>query len=113
MVEMSSECFTVYAARGMSMVILHNGGGVGIGKVSNSDFGIVLDGSKRGDEILKLAFPWDVICGVDRCAWSRNENSIETVSEHIKKLAKPDHITLPFVPEEALIKRVVKEKLNL
>ncbi|MBC8415182.1 MAG: urocanate hydratase [Candidatus Cloacimonetes bacterium] len=112
MAEMSTECYAGNAARGMSMVTLHNGGGVGIGKVSNSGFGMVLDGSKRVDKILKLAFPWDVMCGVARRAWARNPNSIETAIEFNKKFSETDHITLPFVPEEDLIKRVVKERLK-
>ena len=112
MAEMSTECYAGNAARGMSMVTLHNGGGVGIGKVSNSGFGMVLDGSERVDEILKLAFPWDVMCGVARRAWARNPNSIETAIEFNQKFAKTDHITLPFVPDDDLIKKVVEEKMK-
>jgi len=112
MAEMSTECYAGNAARGMSMVTLHNGGGVGIGKVSNSGFGMVLDGSKRVDEILKLAFPWDVMCGVARRAWARNPNSIETAIEFNQKFSETDHITLPFVAEDKLIKKVVEEKVE-
>jgi urocanate hydratase len=112
MAEMSTECYAGNAARGMSMVTLHNGGGVGIGKVSNSGFGMVLDGSERVNKILKLAFPWDVMCGVARRAWARNKNSIETAIEFNQKFAETDHITLPFVPEDKLIKRVVEEKVK-
>ncbi|NQV18228.1 MAG: urocanate hydratase [Armatimonadetes bacterium] len=112
MAEMSTECYAGNAARGMSMVTLHNGGGVGIGKVSNSGFGMVLDGSERVDFILERAFPWDVMCGVARRAWARNPNSIETAIEFNQKFSETDHITLPFVPEEELIKRVVKEGLE-
>ena len=112
MAEMSTECYAGNAARGMSMVTLHNGGGVGIGKVSNSGFGMVLDGSERVDEILKLAFPWDVMCGVARRAWARNPNSIETAIEFNQKFSETDHITLPFVADEDLIEKLVEEKLN-
>ena len=112
MAEMSTECYAGNAARGMSMVTLHNGGGVGIGKVSNSGFGMVLDGSERVDKILKLAFPWDVMCGVARRAWARNPNSIETAIEFNQKFSETDHITLPFVPEEKLIIKIVEERLE-
>jgi len=112
MAEMSTECYAGNAARGMSMVTLHNGGGVGIGKVSNSGFGMVLDGSTRVDEILKLAFPWDVMCGVARRAWARNPNSIEIAIEFNKKFSETDHITLPFVPEDKLIEKIVVEKVK-
>jgi urocanate hydratase len=112
MAEMSTECYAGNAARGMSMVTLHNGGGVGIGKVSNSGFGMVLDGSERVDFILEQAFPWDVMCGVARRAWARNENSIETVIEHNKTFKNTDHITLPFVPKTNLIEELVAEKIK-
>jgi len=112
MAEMSTECYAGNAARGMSMVTLHNGGGVGIGKVSNSGFGMVLDGSERVDFILKRAFPWDVICGVARRAWARNENSIQTAIEFNRKFKETDHITLPFVAEDDLIARLVEEKIE-
>ncbi|MDA3813747.1 MAG: urocanate hydratase [Candidatus Cloacimonetes bacterium] len=112
MAEMSTECYAGNAARGMSMVTLHNGGGVGIGKVSNSGFGMVLDGSERVSDILERAFPWDVMCGVARRAWARNENSIETVIEHNNKFKKTDHITLPFIPKKDLIEKIVAEKLK-
>ena len=112
MAEMSTECYAGNAARGMSMVTLHNGGGVGIGKVSNSGFGMVLDGSKRVDYILERAVTWDVMCGVARRAWARNNNSIETAIEHNEKYEKTDHITLPFIPIEGLIEKIVNEKLK-
>ena len=112
MAEMSTECYAGNAARGMSMVTLHNGGGVGIGKVSNSGFGMVLDGSERVDFILERAFPWDVMCGVARRAWSRNKNSIETAIEFNENFDKTDHITLPFIPKKGLIEKIVAEKLK-
>lgn len=112
MAEMSTECYAGNAARGMSMVTLHNGGGVGIGKVSNSGFGMVLDGSGRVDFILERAFPWDVMCGVARRAWARNENSIETAIGYNAKFKKTDHITLPFIPKKGLIEKILSEKLK-
>ena len=53
MADMAIQCFAGNAARGMSMVALHNGGGVGIGKAINGGFGLVLDGSERVDSIIK------------------------------------------------------------
>ena len=112
MAEMSTECYAGNAARGMSMVTLHNGGGVGIGKVSNSGFGMVLDGSERVDFILERAFPWDVMCGVARRAWARNPNSIETAVEFNRKFKETDHITLPFVPKDDFVQKLVEEKVK-
>ena len=50
--DMATHCFAGNAARGMSLVALPNGGGVGIGKAINGGFGLVLDGSERVDEII-------------------------------------------------------------
>jgi urocanate hydratase len=47
--DMATHCFAGNAARGMTMVALHNGGGTGIGKAINGGFGLVLDGSERVD----------------------------------------------------------------
>jgi urocanate hydratase len=105
---MATHCFAGNAARGMTMIALHNGGGVGIGKSINGGFGMVLDGSARVDEILYSAMPWDVMGGVARRAWARNENSITTVMEYNKNNVGTDHITLPYVANDELVKNLVK-----
>jgi len=112
MADMAVHCFAGNAARGMSLVALHNGGGVGIGKAINGGFGMVLDGSQRVDEILKRAFPWDVMGGVARRAWARNENSIDTVIAYNQSRPDTDHITLPFIPHEGLLDKVVADRLE-
>lgn len=112
MADMAVQCFAGNAARGMSLVALHNGGGVGIGKAINGGFGLVLDGSERIDEIIKSAMMWDVMGGVARRSWARNENSIETSLEYNKKSAGKAHITLPYIPREELVRQVVAEGLN-
>ncbi len=111
MADMATQCFAGNAARGMSLIALHNGGGVGIGKSINGGFGMVLDGSSRVDDILKTAMPWDVMVGVARRAWATNENSIETVLDYNKQFRGEDHLTLPFVPDQDLVERVLKENL--
>lgn len=110
MAEMATHCFAGNAARGMTMIALHNGGGVGIGKSINGGFGMVLDGSLRVDEILRTAMPWDVMGGVARRAWARNANSIDTVIEYNKNNVGTDHITLPYVACNDLIKKLVGGK---
>lgn len=109
MADMAIQCFAGNAARGMSLVALHNGGGVGIGKAINGGFGLVLDGSERVDSIIKKAIPWDVMGGVARRAWARNEHSIETSIKYNELRQGADHITLPFIPDENLIKDLVAE----
>lgn len=112
MADMATQCFAGNAARGMTMIALHNGGGVGIGKSINGGFGMVLDGSHRVDEILKQAMPWDVMGGVARRAWARNPHSIETVIEYNNNNKGTDHITLPYITNEDFIKKLVEEKVK-
>lgn len=111
MADMATSLYAGNAARGMSLVILHNGGGVGIGKAINGGFGMVLDGSDRVDTILETAFPWDVMGGVARRAWARNEHSIETCIEYNRDHPETDHITLPYRADESLIQETVTDKL--
>lgn len=112
MADMAVQCFAGNAARGMSLVALHNGGGVGIGKSINGGFGMVLDGSERVDAILRSAMIWDVMGGVARRAWARNKNAI-TTSELFNEVNEPDyHITLPFIPDQELIHKTVCTSLN-
>lgn len=107
MADMATNIFAGNCARGMSLVALHNGGGVGIGKSINGGFGMVLDGSARVDAILDIAFPWDVMGGVGRRAWARNEHSIETCIEYNAINKNNDHITLPYIVKDELIKKVM------
>ena len=109
MADMATQCFAGNAARGMSLVTLHNGGGVGIGKAINGGFGLVLDGSERIDEIIKSAIPWDVMIGVARRSWARNEPSIETCIEYNKEYKLSDHITLPYIANQDMVKNLVEE----
>lgn len=106
--DMAIHCFAGNAARGMSLVALHNGGGVGISKSINGGFGMVLDGSERVDEILMNSIPWDVMVGVARRSWARCEHSIETSVEYNKTTEGKDHITVPFVANDELIENTFK-----
>lgn len=110
--DMAVHCFAGNAARGMSLVALHNGGGVGISKAINGGFGLVLDGSKRVDEIIKTSIPWDTMVGVSRRSWARNEHSIETTIEYNKKFEGEDHITIPFLAKDELIEETLKNYKN-
>lgn len=113
MAEMAVQCFAGNAARGMSLCALHNGGGVGIGKAITGGFGMVLDGSERADEILKSAMMWDVMGGVARRNWARNENALKTaVNYNEKNSGGKAHITIPYIAEEQLVRKVVDEFLD-
>lgn len=108
MADMATQCFAGNAARGMSLVALHNGGGVGVGKAINGGFGLVLDGSERVDAVIKSAIMWDVMGGVARRSWARNNNSIETCINYNNN-AKAGHITIPYIPREDLISSIVSK----
>lgn len=103
MADMAVQCFAGNAARGMSLVALHNGGGVGIGKAVNGGFGMVLDGSERVDEILRSAMLWDVMGGVARRAWARNPHAIETVQGFNRSYAEDYNITEPYESDREML----------
>lgn len=111
MADMAVQCFAGNAARGMSLVALHNGGGVGVGKAINGGFGLVLDGSQRVDQVIKSALLWDVVGGVARRAWARNENSLSTAAEFNSEYAGHGHITLPYLADDELVDRLVDQAL--
>ena len=107
MADMAVQCYVGNAARGMSLVALHNGGGVGIGKSINGGFGLVLDGSERVDEVVKSGLLWDVMGGVARRNWARNDHSMETAIEYNKKYAGESQITIPYLADEKLVTEAV------
>ncbi|MEW6548342.1 MAG: urocanate hydratase [Spirochaetota bacterium] len=107
MAEMATQCFAGDAARGMSLVALHNGGGVGIGKAINGGFGLVLDGSERVDRIIRMAMPWDVMGGVARRAWARNPHALETCEDYNRNHGDLGAITLPHPVDSSLLDRLL------
>lgn len=109
--DMATQCFAGNCARGMSLVALHNGGGVGIGKSINGGFGLVLDGSEMVDEIIDLSLTWDVMSGVARRNWARNDHAIE-VSKEFNEDNEFGHITLPYFVKDELIDNAV-DSLNI
>ncbi|MCR4629857.1 MAG: urocanate hydratase [Clostridium sp.] len=103
--DMATQCFAGNCARGMSLVALHNGGGVGIGKSINGGFGLVLDGSELTDQIIRESVPWDTMVGVSRRNWARNEHAVETVASYNKQFKDSDHITVPFIADDDLVEK--------
>jgi urocanate hydratase len=105
--DMSHHCWAGNSARGMTMAVLSNGGGVGTGKAVNGGFGLVLDGSERVERILDTALEWDVMGGVARRAWARNDNALETVESWNHANAARGHVTVPRVAADALLDRLI------
>lgn len=108
MAEMSIHTFAGNAVRGMTLAVLSNGGGVGVGKCFNGGFGLVLDGSERVDNIIKHALEWDVMSGIARRSWARNPNAIETAQDWNEKNKGRGHLTMPYVAKDEIIDNVVK-----
>ncbi|MBU1093727.1 MAG: urocanate hydratase [Firmicutes bacterium] len=108
MADMATQVALGNASRGMSLVALHNGGGVGIGKVINGGYGMVLDGSTRTDEILQSAMLYDVMAGVSRRSWARNEHAIE-VAKQYNDMDNNSMITIPSVADDQMIKDAIKK----
>ncbi len=107
--DMSHQCWAGNAARGMTMAVLSNGGGVGTGKAINGGFGLVLDGSTRVERILDTALEWDAMGGVARRAWARNDNAIETVDTWNRANAARGHVTVPRLADDILVERLVDD----
>ncbi|MCI6279621.1 MAG: urocanate hydratase [Bacteroidales bacterium] len=108
MADMAVQCFAGNCARGFSLVTLHNGGGVGIGKAINGGFGMVLDGSEKADRILKSAMLWDVMGGVARRSWARNSNALDTANAFNESHSEGYHITIPYLVDDDLIDGLAK-----
>jgi urocanate hydratase len=118
MADMAFHCWAGNAARGMTLVVASNGGGVGIGRSINTGFGLVLDGSSRVDGIVRSAVEWDVMGGVARRAWARNEAAMETAADWNEReaarreAARPatvgGHITLPYLVDDELVERLIE-----
>ncbi len=107
MAEMATHCFAGNIARGMSLVVLSNGGGVGIGRSINGGNGIVLDGSEYMDQVVRSALSWDVMGGVGRRNWARNPNAVATVQAWNTKHTSEGHITVPTEVDEAMLEALV------
>jgi urocanate hydratase len=112
MADMATHCFAGNAARGMSLVVLSNGGGVGIGRSINGGNGIVLDGSERMDEVVKSGLSWDVMGGVARRNWARNSPAIETATAWNEKHKDEGAITIPSEIDEAAIDALVAKSIK-
>ena len=112
MADMAVQCFAGNCARGMSLVALHNGGGVGIGKAINGGFGMVCDGSERVDNILRSSMLWDVMGGVARRSWARNQHAMETTEEFNNTHSDGYHITMPYIADDELIKQTIENSIK-
>lgn len=108
MSEMATHVFAGNAARGMSLVALHNGGGVGTSKSINGGYGLVLDGTKATDAIIKKAVLFDVMAGVARRNWANLAHAKETSIEF--NTQNEGYITIPYNADDEKITKIIKAK---
>ncbi len=52
---------------------------------------------------------WDVMGGVARRNWARNENAVSTSVEYNKNYDGKGHITIPDMADEDLVDKMVDE----
>ncbi len=100
--DMSVHNFVGDAMRGATWVSLHNGGGVGWGRVMNGGFGLVLDGTAEAGGRAESMLNWDVANGLARRAWARNsgaEFAIRRAMDEDDRLA----VTMPAHAEDDVI----------
>lgn len=108
MSEMAHHSWAGDAVRGMTLAVLSNGGGTGVGKAINGGFGLVLDGSKRVDGIIRNALEWDVMGGLARRSWARNTPAIETVAAWNEANRDRGYITMPNLVQDGLVESHVE-----
>ncbi len=100
--DMAVHNFVGDAMRGATLVSLHNGGGVGWGRVINGGFGLVLDGSADAARRAEAMLDWDVANGLARRAWARNEGARFAVARAME--ADPRlHVTAAHDADDAVI----------
>ena len=100
--DMAVHNFVGDAMRGATWVSLHNGGGVGWGRVINGGFGLVLDGSADAGRRASSMLDWDVANGLARRAWARNEGAV-FASKRVMEADDRTRVTLPEVADDALV----------
>jgi urocanate hydratase len=105
--DMAVHNFVGDAFRGATWVSLHNGGGVGWGKVINGGFGLMLDGTKVSERRLKSLLFWDVNNGIARRSWARNPEAIFAIKREMRR-SKNLEVTLPNIVEDELIEKAFK-----
>lgn len=90
------------AMRGATWVSLHNGGGVGWGRVMNGGFGMVLDGSDASAGRADRMLSWDVANGIARRAWARNAGAMGAI-ERVMAREPRLRVTMPSVADDAVV----------
>ena len=88
---------------------MHNGGGVGWGEVINGGFGLVIDGSDNSENRIQSMISWDVINGLTRRSWARNDAAMSTVAKASESNERLD-VTMPNIVDSNVLDSVFKSR---
>ena len=103
--DMAVHNFVGDSFRGATWTSLHNGGGVGWGEAINGGFGLVIDGSEDSDYRIRSMIAWDVMNGLARRSWARNEAAVSTIA----RAARTDdmlEVTSPSLVDAGVLDRI-------
>ena len=103
--DMAVHNFVGDSFRGATWTSLHNGGGVGWGEAINGGFGLVIDGSEDSEHRIRSMIAWDVMNGLARRSWARNEAAVSTIA----RAAKTDdmlEVTSPSLVDDGVLDRI-------
>ena len=103
--DMAVHNFVGDSFRGATWTSLHNGGGVGWGEAINGGFGLVIDGSADSEHRIRSMIAWDVMNGLARRSWARNEAAVSTIA----RAAKTDdmlEVTSPRLVDAGVLDRI-------
>ena len=107
--DMAVHNFVGDSFRGATWTSLHNGGGVGWGEVINGGFGLVIDGSDDSENRIQSMISWDVINGLTRRSWARNDAAMSTVSKASESNERLD-VTMPNIVDSNVLDNVFKSR---
>lgn len=107
--DMAVHNFVGDSFRGATWASLHNGGGVGWGEAINGGFGLVIDGSDNSENRIQSMISWDVINGLSRRSWARNDAAMSTVSKASESNERLD-VTMPNIVDSNVLDSVFKSR---
>ena len=113
MADMAFHCWAGNAARGMTLVVAvqrrrrrHRAGR------STAGSAWCWTAPSGWTRIIRSAVEWDVMGGVARRAWARNEAAIETCAAYNRTRGGSDHVTLPYLADERLVGELVDREFD-
>jgi len=107
--DMAVHNFVGDSFRGATWTSLHNGGGVGWGEAINGGFGLVIDGSDNSECSIRSMIQWDVMNGLARRSWARNDAAMSTVTNASEMNDRLD-VTMPNLVDSNVLDRVFKSR---